>query len=135
MTPRNPLRRHLLAAAALLGLAATGTAHAQAAWPTQPVKILGLGVHDAKCWMIRTARWKYVAFKAFDRAQLFDLETDPREFVDLGQSPAHAAIRGELHAMLFARLADRRNRVTVRDEDVEARTDGARANGVIIGEW
>lgn len=40
MTPRNPLRRSLLAAAAALGLAAAGTAFAQPAWPTQPVKIL-----------------------------------------------------------------------------------------------
>lgn len=96
---------------------------------------LGLGVNEARCWMIRTARWKYVAFKAFDRAQLFDLESDPDELVDLGQSAAHAAVRAELQAMLFARLADRRNRVTVSDAAVEARTDGARANGVIIGEW
>ncbi|WP_372619776.1 alkaline phosphatase family protein [Falsiroseomonas sp.] len=98
-------------------------------------RILGLGAQEAKCWMIRTARWKYVAFKAFDRAQLFDLESDPDELVDLGRDPAHAAVRADLHAKLFARLADRRNRITVSDEDVEARTDGARANGVIIGEW
>jgi arylsulfatase A-like enzyme len=97
--------------------------------------MLGLGVHDARAWMIRTARWKYVAFKAFPRAQLFDLLNDPEELVDLGCSDAHAAIRAELHAMLFERLADRRSRVTVSDAEVEARTDRARANGVIIGEW
>ena len=96
---------------------------------------LGLDVQQASCWMIRTERWKYIAFKAFERAQLFDLEHDPDELVDLGQSDAHAATRAELHALLCKRLADRRNRVTVSDEDVAARTDGARANGVIIGEW
>ncbi|NKC33410.1 sulfatase-like hydrolase/transferase [Falsiroseomonas selenitidurans] len=96
---------------------------------------LGLDVQQARCWMIRTERWKYIAFKAFDRAQLFDLENDPDELSDLGQSAAHAPIRAALQAMLFKRLADRRNRVTVSDADVAARTDGARSNGVIIGEW
>jgi arylsulfatase A-like enzyme len=96
---------------------------------------LGLDVQQARCWMIRTERWKYIAFKAFDRAQLFDLLNDPDELHDLGQSAAHADIRAALHALLFKRLADRRNRVTVSDADVEKRTDGARANGVIIGEW
>jgi len=96
---------------------------------------LGLNVQQARCWMIRTERWKYIAFKAFDRAQLFDLLNDPDELQDLGQSAQHADIRAALHARLFKRLADRRNRVTVSDADVEKRTDGARANGVIIGEW
>jgi hypothetical protein len=42
---------------------------------------------------------------------------------------------GRRCALLFKRVADRRNHVTVSDAEVENRTDGARANGVIIGEW
>jgi len=42
MTPRNPIRRRLLAlaATAALALTAAAPAHAQAPWPSQPVKIL-----------------------------------------------------------------------------------------------
>ena len=42
MTPRNPIRRRLLALAATTALALTAAApaHAQAPWPSQPVKIL-----------------------------------------------------------------------------------------------
>jgi len=42
MTPRNPVRRRLLAlaATAAVALTAAAPAHAQAPWPSQPVKIL-----------------------------------------------------------------------------------------------
>jgi len=40
-----------------------------------------------------------------------------------------------MRTKLFDRLMARRNRVTVTDAAVEARTNGARSHGVIIGEW
>ena len=84
--------------------------------------------------MMRTDRWKYVWFKGF-RQQLFDLHNDPQELEDLGASAAHAAVLAEHQGLLLERLTDRRNRVTMSDADVVARTDGARSKGVIIGEW
>jgi len=42
--------------------------------------------------MIRSGRWKLVNFDG-DRPQLFDLETDPHEFRDLGEDPAYAQVR------------------------------------------
>ena len=53
---------------------------------------LGLGPADARCYMIRTERWKYVHFVGYP-PQLFDLENDPDEYVDLGLSGEHTAVR------------------------------------------
>jgi arylsulfatase A-like enzyme len=95
---------------------------------------LEIGPADARCYMLRTDRWKYVHFKSF-RPQLFDLKADPDEFADLGMSTAHRDVRDEMHHRLLDRLTDRRNRVTVSDRDVVARTDRSREKGVIIGQW
>jgi arylsulfatase A-like enzyme len=45
--------------------------------------------------MIRSGRWKLVNFDG-ERPQLFDLETDPHEFHDLGGDPAFAQVRETL---------------------------------------
>ena len=95
---------------------------------------LGVAPHQARAYMLRSDRWKYVWFKGF-RPQLFDLRDDPDELEDLGASAAHAQVLSEHQGLLLERLTDRRNRVTLSDADVEARTDGARRVGVIIGEW
>jgi arylsulfatase A-like enzyme len=95
---------------------------------------LGLGAHEARAWMVRTARWKYVKFEKF-RPQLFDLEADPREFDDLGASDAHGAVRAELDERLFAWLRTRRSRTTISDEEVARRTGTARQRGYLIGVW
>lgn len=49
--------------------------------------------------MIRTERWKYVHSEG-DRHQLYDLENDPHENVNLIDDQAYAAIRKELDARL-----------------------------------
>ena len=95
---------------------------------------LGISPSEARCYMIRGERWKYIHYMGF-RPQLFDLENDPDELVDLGDSPDHADIRAEMHSHLFERLTRRKNRTTVPDEVVVERTDGSRKVGVIIGEW
>ena len=49
--------------------------------------------------MIRTDRWKYVHSEG-DRHQLYDLDSDPHENVNLIDDPAHAGIAKELDARL-----------------------------------
>jgi arylsulfatase A-like enzyme len=51
--------------------------------------------------MIRSGKWKLVHYEGF-RPQLFDLETDPHEFSDLGESAAHAEIRNRLHERVLS---------------------------------
>lgn len=95
---------------------------------------LGDGPHDAKIYMIRTGRWKYLAFRNY-RPQLFDLAEDPDELNDLGASPAHEEIRREMQARLFDRLASRRNRIAMPTKTVEALTAREHEKGILIGDW
>jgi hypothetical protein len=67
--------------------------------------------------------------------QLFDLVNDPDEFRDLGRSPEHDAVRREMHARLLERLTSRKNRVAMRDEELDAMRGDEDASGIIIGRW
>ena len=97
--------------------------------------ILDLGAEDGRMWMIRTAQWKYVVHDRFG-PQLYDLEADPEEFVDLGTSDAHAAIRAGLHERLFVWLRRRKVRTTLSNDQVLARSAaGPSARGIHIGVW
>ena len=50
-------------------------------------------------YMVRSPRYKYVHYIDYP-AQLFDLQQDPQELVDLADSAAHAPVRAELEATL-----------------------------------
>src|SRR5699024_618454 len=49
--------------------------------------------------MIRTRRWKYVSRRR-GPDELYDLDTDPQEEVDLSADPGFAAVRADLSARL-----------------------------------
>jgi arylsulfatase A-like enzyme len=95
---------------------------------------LDMGPSDARGYMLRTDRWKYVHFKGHP-PQLFDLETDPNEFTDLGRADGYEAVRAELHRKLTDRLIDRKNRVAMPDETVLSMRAGESSSGIIIGVW
>jgi arylsulfatase A-like enzyme len=96
--------------------------------------ILDAGPSDARGYMVRTDRWKYIYFKGY-RPQLFDLQNDPDEFVDLGDRPGMEAVLSELQGRLFDRLLARRNRITMTDEQVLSRRKNEGSSGIIIGRW
>ncbi|MFV0382648.1 sulfatase-like hydrolase/transferase [Paracoccus sp. (in: a-proteobacteria)] len=50
---------------------------------------LGLNEQDARIFMLRDQRWKFIHFEGGFRPMLFDLAQDPNELNDLGESPAH----------------------------------------------
>lgn len=52
-------------------------------------------------FMLRKGRWKYMYYVGFP-PELYDLQTDPEELTDLGQSADHADIRAGMHASLLA---------------------------------
>ena len=97
-------------------------------------KILNLGASDARAFMIRNKKWKYIYYKGFP-SQLFDLENDPDEFVDLGQSPDYVNIREEMKELLLQRIINRKNRVAATDEFVLKDRDYTKDNGIMIGVW
>ncbi len=97
----------------------------------QPERPLFAEYHDGGSptgiFAYRRGRWKLVHYEGY-RPQLFDLEADPGETIDLGTSPAHARIREDLTAAL-TRLADP-TAVTARafaDQDRLIRHYGGRA--------
>lgn len=95
---------------------------------------LGLEPHETRSYMVRTADWKYIHYENF-RPQLFDLNEDPEELVDLGESPDHAAVRADMHERLFAWMRKRRLRTTLSDEQVATRTASGKKRGYFIGVW
>ncbi len=97
-------------------------------------KILNIGASDARAFMIRDSKWKYIYYKGFP-CQLFDLENDPDEFNDLGKSKEHQNIREKMKEKLLKRIIDRKNRVTATDEFVLKERDYSKDDGIMIGVW
>ena len=96
--------------------------------------ILDLEPQQCRAFMVRNERYKYVHFEGF-RPQLFDLEQDPDELADLGQDPAHAGVRAEMHERLFLWLRTRPIRYTMSEEDIAKRTATHKTRGFYFGVW
>ncbi len=97
--------------------------------------ILAVPPKAARGFMIREERWKYLLWEGF-RPQLFDLEGDPGELLDLGESPEHAGVRADMHERLFEWLRARPIRVTASEAAIARRTGRSKElTGVVIGEW
>lgn len=95
---------------------------------------LGTKVSESRGYMVRTERWKYVHFTGFP-PQLFDLETDPEEFHDLGRDPAFEDARRQMQDRLMHRLLNRKNRVTMSDDSVADVRGSEDDSGILIGKW
>ncbi len=95
---------------------------------------LGLEPQQAKSWMVRTARWKYVQHVTF-RPELYDLQNDPDEQQDLGADAGHEATRDHLAGMLFQWMSERKSRVGQTDHQIRASTGMAWERGYRFGVW
>jgi arylsulfatase A-like enzyme len=95
---------------------------------------LGLGVREAIAFMVADKRWKLVHCEGGFRPILFDLENDPNEFNDLGDSADHTEIIEAMYEKLFA-WARRPSQRTTRTHAqlLEMRKGGPRKRGVVIG--
>jgi arylsulfatase A-like enzyme len=99
-------------------------------------RVLGRPVDGCRGWMVRTRRWKYVHWQGF-RPQLFDLQHDPSELVDLGDAAGAGldAVRAEMKDRLLEWHGARKVRTTVDHATVARRTEDWRGNGLYIGVW
>ncbi|UWR39522.1 sulfatase-like hydrolase/transferase [Sulfitobacter sp. W074] len=97
---------------------------------------LGTKSRDAWLRMIFDGRWKYIIAEGY-RPMLFDLETDPHEFHDLGDQPGHEDTIARLHEALFQWARQPRQRVTVADGAIESTFVQERIaeGGILIGYW
>ena len=100
----------------------------------EPRLYLDLPPDAARIFMVRTDDWKYLVHEGF-APQLFDLNGDPDEFVDLGASPDHEEVRREMHERLFTWMRKLRTRTTVSDERVAGAAGRAAEHGILIGVW
>ncbi|MBS7598792.1 alkaline phosphatase family protein [Pseudomonas sp. RC2C2] len=81
---------------------------------------LGQPIDRCRMTMVRSERWKYLAYDGF-RAQLFDLLNDPQELHDLGADPAYADVRETHQSYLFEWLRGLKRRTTISHAEIERR--------------
>ncbi len=94
---------------------------------------MNASVRDAVMFMVANKRWKLIHCEGGHRPILFDLENDPEELVDLGDSEDHAEVISEMYDHLFA-WARRPSQRTTRSEQqlIEMRTK-SRGRGIVLG--
>jgi len=98
-------------------------------------KELHLPVNEARATMVRTQRWKLVDYQGF-APQLFDMQEDPNELSDLGQSAEHASLRADLRDLIQQWRKALRTRTSM--SDAQADLLAARRNAmkdIVIGQW
>ena len=98
----------------------------------QSVK-LNVPVRDARLFMSADKRWKFMHAEGGFRPMLFDLENDPDELNDLGESSQHE----ESLSLMYVRLAQwaRRPspRTTISDDTIRNARGNSRRKGVLLG--
>ncbi|MDP2087468.1 MAG: alkaline phosphatase family protein [Gemmobacter sp.] len=86
----------------------------------------------ARLFMIADKRWKFMHAEGM-RPQLFDMQTDPNEYVDLGESPDHA----DIIALMFERLGRWARRLSQRttrsDAQIIAERGRSSGRGITLG--
>ena len=98
-------------------------------------RTLGRGPRECHGTMVRTDRWKYIDWEGY-RPQLFDLDSDPKELVDLGADPGFEEVRREMRDRLLEWLRTRKTRITATDERANMSfADLERELGIQIGVW
>ncbi len=91
-------------------------------------------IGDCRLVMVFDGRWKYIHAEGF-RPMLYDLDTDPEEFHDLGAEPQFEAEQARLETVMNAWARAHHNRVTISDEEIAKRAGGELRRGYIIGFW
>ncbi|MTJ05498.1 MAG: phosphonate monoester hydrolase [Sediminimonas qiaohouensis] len=88
---------------------------------------------DARLFMVADERWKMIHAEGGYRPMLFDMGTDPDEFLDLGDSADHADIIMKMYDYL-ARWGRRMSqRVTRSDADIAAMVTQSDGRGILLG--
>ncbi len=95
--------------------------------------MLNASVRDAVMFMVANKKWKLIHCEGGHRPILFDLENDPDELTDLGDSQEHSGVIAEMYDHLFTWTRRQSQRTTRTEQQlVEMRTK-SRGRGVIVG--
>ncbi len=95
---------------------------------------LGIAPRDANLFMVADKRWKLIHAPGF-RPMLYDLETDPNEFRDLGADPAFEGERQRLMAVLNVWGLRLSQRTTRSEQQMKAARGKSQRKGILIGVW
>ncbi|MEM9012704.1 MAG: alkaline phosphatase family protein [Pseudomonadota bacterium] len=93
---------------------------------------LGIDPRHAQLFMVVDRRWKFVHAEGF-RPLLFDLDNDPEELVDLGETPGHDDILDLMYERLLAWALRPSQRTTISREGILAARGSAGRKGILIG--
>ena len=96
----------------------------------QAVK-LGLEPRDARLFMVFDGRYKLMHAEGGFRPMLFDLATDPDEFIDLAKGDAHQREIDRLYGYLHQWSLRLSQRVTKSEDDVKAMRGRSLRRGII----
>jgi arylsulfatase A-like enzyme len=93
-------------------------------------------IERCRLFMVFDGRWKYIHASGF-RPMLYDLETDPDEFVDRGADPSCADVIARLQAELFDWALHSNNHITTTNEKITSYADNQLQvkGGILIGIW
>jgi arylsulfatase A-like enzyme len=94
---------------------------------------LGLDTRDARIFMVTDGAWKMIHFGGGFRPMLFDLESDPEELHDLGDSGAQRPVIARLKAALEDWALRPAQRTTVGNARLYAGRKSPNRKGVVLG--
>jgi arylsulfatase A-like enzyme len=100
---------------------------------TPMCKRLGLEPVEARLFMVADHRYTFMHAEGGFRPLLFDRETDPNEFIDLGTSEAHQSIIDEFYVKLGRWARRGSQRTTISDNDIIAKRGGNFRRGILVG--
>jgi arylsulfatase A-like enzyme len=96
---------------------------------------LGQKIEDCRLFMVFDGRFKLIHAIGF-APMLYDLETDPHEFTDLGTDPGQAETIARLERALMDWALRDHNRITQSDAQIAAYANGQQLRqGIVIGVW
>ena len=95
---------------------------------------LGVAPNDARLFMVRDQRWKYVHAVGY-RPMLYDLASDPNEFRDLGADAAYEGERQRLGAALAQWGLRQSQRTTRSEKQILGMRGKSLRKGILIGVW
>ena len=98
---------------------------------TQHSQTLNLNSSEARLYMIFDGRHKLIHCQGNIPPMLFDLQKDPDEYFDIGQSSQHKAIRDKLYSNLYKWSLRNSQRVTKSDDDIEKMRGASLRRGIL----
>jgi len=96
---------------------------------------LGMAPKDCRLFMVVTQRWKFMHAEGGFRPMLFDLQNDPDELEDLGESDSHTAIIAQMYDHLFTWARRMSQRTTISDATITEKRGASRRRGIVLGAY